>query len=396
LVNWARLSRINLGTAFTLEAAVGIRMTRIIIGFAMTGAFLFGGHDRVFGESLFWTIQADSHIYRSQLDGTDPQVFLPFNSGEYPTGLAVDSQNGYLYWALASPSGNGHILRTKLGSAPSIETVATTSYGKIAGLALDVGGGYVYWTVPTAGVGVIQRANLTSHAVSTLFSGLSQPNGVCVDYDNHKLLWTESGVGRIGKSDLDGTHEESAFSGRNGPQGIAIDRVGHCLYWTEAGGTPTGQICRGSIGASFLTGLGDVFGLDINQRDHQAYWSAPTGSSPGIYRAPLDGSSPIEHIVVGAAAGYIAVGVPEPSCLVLAATGLCALLARWWPFRVVRDGRTVPAGGRPIRRTESGTRRLGARCGPVDVEQRKIAPLGLRRPARSQLRFASPEFPESP
>ena len=302
-------------------------MTRMIVGFVMTGVLLLGGLASAFGESLFWTIQGDSNIYRSQLDGSDQEVFMTFgHPDEVPTGLAVDYANGYLYSAVASP-GSGKILRTKLGALEQPEVVATTSHKGVAGLALDIQGGYVYWTAPTDGV--IERASLNGGAVTTILTGLGSPNGICVDNQNHKLVWSESSTGIIRRSNLNGTSiEASLFSGLSSPQGLALDSVGHSLYWAE-----TGEICHGPTGDSVLTGLGNVFGLDIDQRGHQMYWSCPNGSSQGIYRANLNGTGQT-LLIDGVAAGFIALAVPEPSCIVLAGTGLLGLLAWAWRRRM--------------------------------------------------------------
>jgi hypothetical protein len=291
-------------------------MIRVVVSLVMAGLFLVCGHACVFADSLFWTVQGDSHIYRSHLDGTNPTTFLTSPVGT-PTGLAVDPVNSYLYWASTSLSG-GCILRTKLGTVQPPETVASTSYGGLGGLALDIGGGYVYWTVPNDGV--IQRATLAGGTVTSILSGLGSPMDLAVDYDQHKLAWTELTAGKIGRSNLDGSGAETKFSGLSSPTGTAFDYIGHSLFWAE-----TDKICHGPSGANILTGLGNVFDLDINQRDHQVYWSSPTGASEGIHRANLDGSS--LSLLIDVPAGYIAVGIPEPSGIVLAGTGLIGVLA---------------------------------------------------------------------
>ena len=137
--------------------------------------------------------------------------------------------------------------------------------------------------------------------------------------------------GEIGISDLDGMHAETRFSGLSSPTGLALDNVGHSLYWAEAD-----KICHGPGGESFLTGLGAVFGLDIDQRDRQMYWSCPMGSSQGIHRANLNGTGQT-LLIGGVAAGFIALAVPEPSCFVLAGTGLLGLLAWAWRRQVKNE-----------------------------------------------------------
>jgi hypothetical protein len=298
-------------------------MTRIIANFLVAVVVLAGAQAQAFQEGIFWTVLADPSIYVSQLDGTGAHAFMTLDANAVPTGVAFDRIHGDLYWASTSPTG-GTISKTKLDGSGVVESVVSSASIHPTAIALDLDGGHVYWThFPslTSPDGQIQRADLDgSGVVETIQTGLSNPKALCMDVGHNSLLWSESGAGKIMSYDLASSTPSLVRSGLTSPQGLAVDYIGHALFSAQGS-----KIARLSLSASedFLTGLGDVFGLAIDQGDREIYWSSPLGG--GIYRANLD--NPVTESLVDASAGYITLAVPEPSCLVLAAVGLIGLLA---------------------------------------------------------------------
>ena len=117
---------------------------------------------------LYWADREGRGVWRSEADGSDP-VRVISTAGrlggahassdegqqEWCVGVAVDSENGYLYWSQKGPSkgGAGRILRAGL-SIPGGETDLTRTDIEVLwehlpepiDLEIDRAAGYLYWT----------------------------------------------------------------------------------------------------------------------------------------------------------------------------------------------------------------------------------------------------------
>jgi hypothetical protein len=150
------------------------------------------------GSYLYWANGSNS-IGRANLDGTNANP--NFVSGVFTANaLAVDSANGYIFWADANGSRIG---RANLANGLNVTTSLISTFGaKATGVAVDSASKVVYWTTnQAAGQGIIGRANEDgSNAqptwIHSLFEGLT--------LDGSYLYWA-NGPDQIGQVKLDGT-----------------------------------------------------------------------------------------------------------------------------------------------------------------------------------------------
>ena len=136
----------------------------------------------------------------------------------------------------ADPDGeNARPLVTISGSSPS-------------GIALDLENGKVYWTNILGNQ--ILRADLTGANVDTLIDvevGLSRPAGIALDVAGEKMYWAEQTGNKIQCANLDGTNVKTLVSELAAPVGIALDVAGGKMYWTDTDSNDTNRIHRANL-----------------------------------------------------------------------------------------------------------------------------------------------------
>ena len=96
-------------------------------------------------------------IIRTGLDGSDPQTFL---DGVHVTGLAIDQENGTLYFAVAYDP-DFYVARVKLSDGQGKEILYTSATGSPRALAVNNSSGSVYFSDWHSTVAKVFRANLT-------------------------------------------------------------------------------------------------------------------------------------------------------------------------------------------------------------------------------------------
>lgn len=115
-------------------------------------------------------------IVRTDLDGGNAADFM---TGIYATGLAVDSVNGKLYYAV-SRKPDFYVGRASLANGGSKETIYTSDTGSPRGLCVDNAGGYVYIADWHSSKHAIYRASLTGAAAPTAFISNANAFGIAV------------------------------------------------------------------------------------------------------------------------------------------------------------------------------------------------------------------------
>ena len=285
---------------------------------------------------LYWADSFQGSIYRANLDGSDPQVWvdeadIPSASG----GSSLLTQQGvavtgdFLYW---TDSFQDSIYRANLdGTSPEVlidevdiplASTGSTNFGQ---QDLIVAGDFLYWT--DIDQDSIYRANLDGTNPQVLIDVATIPfssqgitnftqSGLVID--GSFLYWTDNAQRSIYRANLDGTNPEVLVdvasiplaSGSTTPDvgllGLAID--GGFLYWAD---TRQDSIYRASLdgsnpevlidGADIPLASGDS--TSFNQTDLVVdggllYWTDRDQDS--LYRANLDGSNP-EVLIDGAA-----------------------------------------------------------------------------------------------
>ena len=238
---------------------------------------------------LYWTGGVNK-IYRSKLDGTQPQVLV---EGGNPGGIALDVSGGKMYWI---EHFGDEIRRANLDGSEIVSWV--TDLKDPDDIALDVSGGKMYWTDSggsKTGSGKIQRANLDGSSIEDLVTGLNVLLGIALDVSSGKMYWTDRGSGKIQRANLNGSGVEDLVTGLDYPRDIALDVPRDKMYWTGSGKIQRANL-NGSGVEDLVTGLEfpDDIALDVSRG--KMYWA--DGNENRIQRANLDGSQ-VEQLYSG-------------------------------------------------------------------------------------------------
>jgi len=210
---------------------------------------------------IYWTDTEQDSIYRSARDGSNPQVLvdvatIPLASGgsttHFQTGVAVD--NTYIYWADVD---QGSIYRSALdGSNPQVlvdvAVITQASGGSTTyfqgGVAVDRN--YIYWvdhnqdSIYRSALDGSNPQVLVDEATIPLASGGSTAyNQVGLAVDNTYIYWADSEQDSIYRSALDGSNpqvlvDRAAIPLASGgittysQRGLAVDNT--YIYWADA------------------------------------------------------------------------------------------------------------------------------------------------------------------
>jgi hypothetical protein len=256
-------------------------------------------------QHIYWTDNSGGNLWRANLDGTDASTLV--NRQSSPTGIALDSTGGMMYWAAG-----GHIWQAKLDSTvmPSVlwpeNSPSATPLGLYPGVALDTSHGLIYWTDMGSGShGDIMQANLDGtgkpEPLLTL-TGNNLPRGLALDLLGGQAYWTAWNQGDIMVGNLNGTGRVKTLVAGLGLLGyIALDVPNGKMYWANTSGNNIAWAkLDGSVSGTLISNLPNhPYGIVLGQG--YIYWTISGSSSgPGeIWRANLDDTGP-SPVITGA------------------------------------------------------------------------------------------------
>jgi DNA-binding beta-propeller fold protein YncE len=198
----------------------------------------------------------DGSIERADFDGSNQTTVIPKGGTFTPKQLTLDTQNGFIYW---SDREGMRVMRAKLDGS-DITTLVQTGKGEedrkdetrhCVGIAIDVENGYLYWTQkgpPNGGKGRIFRAGLAMppnsdpanrNDVELLFDKLPEPIDLEIDHLNGNLYWTDRGEGPQGNTlnraaiRNPSKEREILVSGLKEGIGVAVDPPNDVVYFTD-------------------------------------------------------------------------------------------------------------------------------------------------------------------
>ena len=217
---------------------------------------------------LYWSVQVgqrNAQIRRSNLDGTGARTVRTLTSA--PSSIAIDSADGTVYWA-NSASGKIKSASTTEGNAK----VRALVQGLSNPTAIALSNGYLYWSEATGG---ISRMSLTAEekTVETIATGLGEPLSIAIA--KGRIYWVESDVaggGALQRANVDGSgnvQEVRVFTG-NAPNAIAIDSLNNRLYWTKTQGKIQRANLSGRFVADIATGLMNPGGIAVGTPEAEA------------------------------------------------------------------------------------------------------------------------------
>ena len=231
----------------------------------------------------FW--EADGHIERASLDGTDRRIVVP--AGQIVTGkqITFEPRGRRLYWCdreglrVMSCRTDGSDVRVHVltGTTPEHRLDRRRH---CVGVAVDVAGGHLYWTQkgkPKGGEGMILRAPL--HAapadpaerrdIEVIRDGLPEPIDLDWDDATQTLYWTDRGAPPEGntlnrakiRAGVAVDHEILA-SGLAEAIGLALDHEGRRVFVSDLGGNlRVASLDRPGEDKTILSGKGKFTGI---------------------------------------------------------------------------------------------------------------------------------------
>jgi len=160
---------------------------------------------------VYWAESGPDGVYRASLDGSVREVLLI--GLKAPNDLALDLEAGKMYF---SQPGIGKIQRANLDGS-NLEDVINSQWCQ--GIALDNENGKIYWTVnDLSSSSRIMRADLDGNNTEVLVSsGLLSPTSIALDLTGGKMYWSDQGtdsqrIKKIQRANLDGTGVEEIIS----------------------------------------------------------------------------------------------------------------------------------------------------------------------------------------
>ncbi len=212
-------------------------------------------------------------VNRSDLDGSNEELIDTVDEiTDQPTGYAVDTLHGKVYWGVSTDVFQGIMKRANLNGSDVEIVVADANPSRIA---VDPFGQKIYWTDLEIGNNKIQRADLDGSNIETLVTAedlepdtFFKPLSIAVDHRNGKMYWTDTGhpEGRIQRSNLDGSDVETLLRDEDLPEGgfplnVALDLDEEKMYFSGTSGS--GFILRANLDGSSvetLIAFGTEFG----------------------------------------------------------------------------------------------------------------------------------------
>jgi len=202
----------------------------------------------------------DGSIERINFDGSNHTTIIPIGSTFTPKQMQIDVTNGFIYW---SDREGMRVMRSNLDGT-NITTLIKTGEGDedrkdetkhCVGIAVDVENGYLYWTQKgpaDAGKGRIFRAQLELPSeidptdrkdIELVFDELPEPIDLEIDHVNGFLYWTDRGNLPFGNTlnrapineNKIGEKEIMDFGLKEGI-GLALDVKNNTVYFGDLGG----------------------------------------------------------------------------------------------------------------------------------------------------------------
>lgn len=165
-------------------------------------------------------------IYSMNYDGSDFDTLVFSSGGGYSEGVAVDAQNGYIYWGSTQ---EGKILRAKLDGTNQI--VLMTGLGHVADVDIDHLHGYLFYSQSITSTKGVYRADLDGSNSITIAAGYDATYLGLNDRDS-VIYFSDGSNSR--KMKYDGTGNTHLFSFQ--PGGFLVDTTNSLVYYTSVTG----------------------------------------------------------------------------------------------------------------------------------------------------------------
>lgn len=166
--------------------------------------------------AIFWMARDDNGgsgtpiitITSGESDGSNQATAYSTFESDVPVDLVADPVAGVFYWAQNGETGT--IQKVDFDGYNAGEFLSELLH--INGLALDGQNGKVYWTLQGLGPPhQIRRSSLGSPFGETLFSVNDPPDKIAIDIAGQKIYWTVPSLNTIMRANADGTGTPEVF-----------------------------------------------------------------------------------------------------------------------------------------------------------------------------------------
>jgi len=210
------------------------------------------------------------------------------------------------------------------------------------GLALSPAGDKLYYTNRNGGFGAVHRIDFAGGNRETLVPGLTDPNGLNVDWANDKMYFTDRGTkiifrantdgsgiqqiitgndlveradldlvngkiyfgnstqNRIERANLDGSNRETIIGAPSvdRPGAVAVDVAGGKVYWVD-NAVQTNYVARANLDGTgfeilvdYPSAVSGLLDIDLDVPSGKVFWIDTTpAAEEGVWSADLDGSN---------------------------------------------------------------------------------------------------------
>lgn len=284
--------------------------------------------------SIYW-VDYDTHNIQRATEGGALVTDFITNVNPPSNGLTIDPIGGYIYW-MDKHNGKNTIDRANLVNGGGRTTIVEDTNG-IGGIAVDSTNGFLFWASWSSDIytATIMRANLDGSGAIPIINSASNVKDIVADPTNGIIYWSDWGTNRIRRAGLDGTLATTVTTTTD-PGELFIDSQHGHVYWSGP-----------RIGRANLDGTGGVteivpsptYGMAVDLNQGYVFWTIASGQGPNpqsVWRSDLLGNNAVKIVSapngVGTP-GFIrtdAVTVPEPSGFALALAASCLVAIRRW------------------------------------------------------------------
>ena len=179
---------------------------------------------------VFWN--EGNAVVRARFDGSEKTTI--HEAAFAPQGIDLDRKSQNVYF-----SSGGDVHRMDY-AGESIEQLTDRTTAGLGDIAVDSDNGYVYWVGNASGTfGFIERSDLDGGDRQEILSGLNYPRALRANPKDATLYWafggaTDADPAGIRSAGADGAGVLDVIATSGTPRDIAIDFENGQLYWTDS------------------------------------------------------------------------------------------------------------------------------------------------------------------
>ena len=254
--------------------------------------------EMTFDRKIFWTDKEDppvSKIQRINADCNDVENILTVANGlNAPRGIDIDFSKGLMYWA---STGNYAINRANLDGSEKTTLLAIPGFTVLADMELDLLNGYIYYSETM--LRTISRIPIAGGTPEIVVNTTNTPYYFDLDIVNNYIYYSDNESPNIWRYDMTTDTEASLITNQQWVRDIEIDLNAGKLYFNDRGAHTVNVANLDGSNVQVLYDANDTLdrphGLAIDFENDMLYWTDT--ETHAIYKAPANGSGPVETIV---------------------------------------------------------------------------------------------------